>query len=289
MKLGGSYPRGRLGLISSCIFSRFLKYDGGVDDLLTPLPEALAELEIRRRDPVLKKKIQDYIGDNVPSYFKGAPVLYLARHLATPNFETVRFSHLLQTYDLPVIIGQDTRDKFVPQNILKWSLCRLPVYIGTSHKDGQLLERFQKMTIVDFNTASGKPFSEIHTLWGQKLVDFHAELCARYLDQRVQIEDDAAWIDKNRRGDLLGHYKNFLTLFVMHGILFEDFLSENSEERRFVETVLRPAFSHVEKVFGVRPLITHLQPTSIESELFWMAYPAGVLDIIKEKMASKIS
>lgn len=289
MKLGGSYPRGRLGLISSRIFSRFFRHERGVDDLLTPLPEALAELEIRRRDPALKKKIQDHLGDNIPSYFKNAPVLYLARHLATPNFETVRFSQLLQTYDLPVVIGQDTKDKFVPQNILKWSLCRLPIYIGTSHKDGHLLERFQKMTIVDFNASSGKPFSEIHTLWGQKLVDFHSELCARYLDPRVHIEDDAVWIDKNRRGDLLGHYQKFLALFVMHGILFEDFLSENREERRFIETVLRPAFSHVEKLFGVRPLITHLQPTAIESELFWMAYPAGVLDIIKEKMASRIS
>lgn len=287
MKVAGSYPGERLGRFSSSIRSWFLRPKTGVDDLLTPLTEALSELEKRRQDSELRRRVSDYLGDRVPSYFQGSPVLYLARHLATPNFETIRFSQLLHTHDLPVVIGQDIRDKFVPQNILKRCLGRLPIHVGSTHKGGKLLERYQKVTIVDFNTASGRPFSEIETIWGERLTDFHAGLCNRYLAPGVRVVDDSEWISQNSRGDLIEHYKVFLALFVMHGILFEDFLAEDKNERQFIERVLRPAFAFVADTLGARPLITHLQPTSLESETFWMSYPRTVLDVVNGKIAQR--
>lgn len=68
-----------------------IKESADATHLLTPLPYALVELERRKRDPVLRKKIEEYLKADIPPYFGESPVLYLARHIATPNFETLRF------------------------------------------------------------------------------------------------------------------------------------------------------------------------------------------------------
>jgi len=254
-----------------------------VDDLLTPFPEVVEELNRRASDEKLRASVESYLG-NLPPYFKEGNVLYLARHVATPNFETLRFIHLVETLGMQVVIGQDTKDKFVPHNPLKRALGRLPVCLGITKKDGTHGERYQKVTIVDFNTANGKPFSSIRTLWGEGLIDFHTKLLKTVASGAVRIEDDADWIDGTHRGSLIDHYKKFLALFLVHGVLFEDYLVEDKHEGRFVREVLRPAFDFVEKKFGCRPLITQLTPTSVESADYWMSYPKEVLDIVCDKL-----
>ncbi|MFA7302213.1 MAG: hypothetical protein WC030_00495 [Candidatus Paceibacterota bacterium] len=276
---GGHSDSGTLQLPSALFSWDSPQKDGG-SDLLTPISQALAELKRRQADSDLKQRVLDYLDNDIPAYFAQGPILYLARHLATPNLETIRFSSLLRAFSVPVVIGQDPSDKFVSNNPLKRALCRLPVHTAKMNSDGSTAEEYQKVTIVDFNVANGKPFQEIETLWGEKLTRFHAGLCSRLFDSAVRLEDDSPWIDRHHRGDLLAHYREFLALFIVGGVLFEDFLSDDPEELEFMETVFRPAFSHVEKVFGVRPLITQLLPRSAQSELFWMAYPREVLDII---------
>ena len=254
-----------------------------VDDLLTPFPEVVEELKRRASDTALRDRVEAYLGD-LPAHFQGGPVLYLARHVATPNFETLRFIHLVEGLGMKVIIGQDTKDRFVPHNQLKRALGRLPVCLGITKKDGTHGERYHKVTVIDFNAANGKPFSSIRTLWGEGLVDFHTGLLKAIAGGNVKVEDDAAWIDGNHRGSLVEHYKKFLALFLAHGVLFEDYLVEDKHEGRFVMEVLRPAFDFVEREFGHRPLITQLTPTSIESTDYWMSYPEEALDIVREKL-----
>lgn len=257
-----------------------------VDDLLTPFPDVIDELKRRAEDPELRAQVCEYLGEDFPSYFKDGPVLYMARHVATPNFETLRFVHLVESLGMKTVIGQDTKDRFVPHNDLKHALGKLPVCLGIAKKDGTHDERYQKLTIIDFNTTSGKPFDLIKTLWGQPLVEFHTELLRTFVDSAVAVEDDAAWIDDNHRGSLIDHYKKFLALFVVHGVLFEEYLVEDKHEGKFVTEVLRPTFAFVEKKFGYRPLITKLTPTSVESPDYWISYPKEVLDIVKQKRAS---
>ncbi|MDQ1300078.1 MAG: hypothetical protein QG636_746 [Patescibacteria group bacterium] len=263
--------------------------DVGVSELLTPFPDVIEELQRRQEDTVLRAAVLSYLGDDLPSYFSQAPLLYMARHVATPNFETLRFLHLTESLDMQTVIGQDTSDKFVPHNTLKKALGKLSVCTGMSHKEGRFHEQFQNESIIDFNETSGKPFNTITTRWGESLVDFHNELFNSFTTQPPQIVDDAPWIDRHGRGNLLEHYKMFLALFVVHGVLFEDYLIEDKLEGVFVEEVLRPAFRFVEAHFGVRPLITQLTPTSVESEAFWLSYPRQVLDIIRERSATNSS
>jgi len=258
-------------------------WSSDAENLLTPLPEALAEIERRKKDPVLKKKLEEYLNNDIPAYFEDLPVLYLARHVATPNFETLRFLHLLEPLGLRTVIGQDLKDKFVPKNMLKKALGRLHVTTGITKHGKEFREHFANARVIDFNTSSGKPFIEIKTLWGESLSDFHNELFAQLTNVRAEIVDDSDWIDRHHRGHHVSHYRKFLALFVLHGILFEDYSLDDKEERRFIRTVLRPAFKYVEKEFGYKPLIATLTPTSIESPDYWVSYPNKVMDIIKQK------
>ena len=41
----------------------------------------------------------------------------------------------------------------------------------------------------------------------------------------------------------------------------------------FTKTVFLPAFIAVYKEFGVKPLIVALEPTEIETDIFWMSHP----------------
>jgi len=244
------------------------------------------ELERRRQDPVLREKVERYLAGDIPEHFANGPILYLARHIASPNFETLRFLHLVEPVGLPAIISQDLKDRFVPKNPLKKALGKLPISTGVSMKDGVYQENYERVTIIDFNTTNGKPFRDIQTLWGENLASFHTELFKALTSQPVRIVDDSAWIDRQHRGDLLAHYKKFLALFVMHGVLFEDYALEDKEEAQFINSILRPAYRAIESEFGVRPLIAQLTPTSIETPEFWISYPQQVLAIVREKLGT---
>lgn len=255
-----------------------------VDDLLTPFPDVLEELQRRQSDTALRAAVRAYLAEDIPTYFEQGPILYMARHVASPNFETLRFLHLTEPLNMRTVIGQDTHDRFTPHNALKKALAKLSICTNMSQKEGALHEQFQHVSIVDFNAASGKTFNAIETCWGEPLVDFHTNLFAATTKHSIQIVDDAPWIDRHSRGNLLEHYKAFLALFLAHGILFEDYVIEDKHEGIFVETILRPAFEFIETEFGVRPLITQLTPTSVESQDFWLSYPKKVLDIVRGKM-----
>jgi hypothetical protein len=251
--------------------------------LLTPFSEAIEQLKRRKNDAKLEQRVEEYLNADIPNYFLDVPVFYLARHIATPNFETLRFMHLLDSAGFKIIIGQDGEDMFVASNPMKKALIKLPIHTGFSLKDKKYHERFHYQSIGDINMANGKKLSEITTNWDQSLISFHTELCRQYFHDRVSIVNDGPWIDRNHRGNLLEHYKRFLALFIVHGVLFEDYLIEDEQERDFIEEVLTPAFQWVEQHFGCRPLIAQLNPTSVESEHFWISYPSEVGEIIKKK------
>lgn len=255
-------------------------------DLLTPLDEAIVELERRREDPQLAQKIEEYLKNDIPEHFREGPVLYLARHVATPNFETLRFLHLVESLPLPVVLSHDLNDRFVPKNPLKKALGKIPVLTSLSIKEGRCQEAYERISVVDFNAASGKQFKDIRTIWGEPLAGFHESLFPALAERTARIVDESAWIDRQHRGDLLAHYKKFLALFIIHGILFEDYALEDKEEAIFIERVLRPAYRFVEKEFGYRPLIAQLTPTSMESPEFWISYPKQTLALIKDKLSS---
>ena len=255
-----------------------------VSDLITPPFEALKELEKRRKDPALRKKIEEFLGNDIPDYLKDSPALYLARHIVTPNFETLRFIHLISQLGLKIVMSQDSKGLFVTQNLIKRALCKLPICKRLTQKNGKLNEHYQNVTIVDFNNADGKTFSEIQTIWGEDIISFHMRLFSELGVKNIEAPDDAGWIDRHCRGNLLEHYKYLLVLFVTHGIFFENYNMNDEHEVVFVREILRPACLFVEEKFGYKPIITQIFPTEMESYNFWISYPSRVLDIVRKSM-----
>lgn len=250
---------------------------------MTPL-EAVKELEKRQNDPELKRKVEEYLAGDIPEYAKDGPILYLARHIVTPNFETLRFIHLISQLGLRTVISQDSKGLFVSQNQVKRALAKLSISRRITQKNAKLNELYQNVTIVDFNKADGKVFADIKTIWGERLIDFHTRLFSELGVKEIETPDDAKWLDRHYRGDLLEHYKKLLALFVVHGIFFENYNADDEHELLFVKEVLRPACHFIEQRFGYKPIIAQIFPTSFESYRYWISYPGKVLDIVRKSM-----
>jgi hypothetical protein len=250
--------------------------------LLTP-QQAIDELRKRQTDLSLKKAVELKLQGDLPDYLRDNPIFYLARHIATPNFETLRFTHLISHLGLNPVIGYDSRGLFVSQNLIKRALCKLPICIRITQKQGVVHEQYRYETVVDFSQYDGTRFGEINTMSGEPLIEFHHRLFSHMNGQPCTLVDDAAWIDRHHRSNLLEHYKDLLSLFVVHGIFFESYNSADPHEWHFIDEILRPACEYVEQTFGHKPLIAEIFPTNVESYNFWISYPARTLDIIRTR------
>jgi hypothetical protein len=246
------------------------------------LSEAIAELERRRKDPELRKRVEDYLEGDVPEHFNGEPILYLARHVATPNQETRVFLELSDHLNFQAVIGQDPQDIFVSNNELKRAFGKLPVVTGTDRNGNEL---YEYVTVLDFNEAQGKRLHELKTYGGLSLVDFHNDLFDHVYAEKPIIRDEALWIDRQHRGNMLKHYKKCLALYVVHGILFEYFLTFDSNEQRLIAEIIAPAYDHIRETFGVGPLITPPVTPSVELRN-WESYPKRILDVAKKHKKS---
>lgn len=77
-------------------------------------------------------------------------------------------------------------------------------------------------------------------------------------------------------------YTYYLSLFICHGILFENF-SIRGDEEKLTSDVVIPAVKELERIFGVKPLIVPLLPIEDENDPYWSYYP----EILKNKIKIK--
>ena len=255
------------------------RYYNKVHSLLTPFPEAVDEIMRRREDIMLVRKVEEYLNQDIPKHFKQSkPICYLSRHIATPNEETLHFIDICNSSELslPIVIGQDIEDVFSSNNTLKRNLGKLPVIKGLSKNGDPIIENF---TVVDFNEVHGKKLRDVKTVEGVSLTDFHSSLFDKKSTQNVEIKDESDWVTRNNRGDLLGHYKKFLALMLVHGIMFELY---EDEDEKFVYEILLPAYEYIEDMFGCKPLITHLVAPDREFERNWNGYPSSLYSQVEK-------
>lgn len=242
----------------------------------TPIEEAVYEIEKRRSDHHLMREVRRYLGDDIPAYFnQKQPILYLSRHVATPNFETLRFIEVTKPYGLPTLIGQDTDDIFVSNNVLKKALGKMSILKATTRNGDEIFENF---TLVDFNRVQGKKIRHIKTNRGCYLSTFHNRLLGYVYPAGYQLISESAWISRNHRYNLVAHYKKMLALLITQGIMFEFY---EDSEFDFVENILAPTFFEVANHFGCKPLITDLVPDNKRNEKDWNAYPGVIYQFVK--------
>lgn len=249
----------------------------------TSVEDAVRELGTRQTDAELENKIAQYIKHDIPQQLTGMPKLIFHRQLLTPNYETLRFVSIADALGIEPLFFEYHDDKFVTENDWKYHLGALSFYWGKGKKGG---EKITRLNIIDFNSSNGKKISEIRTLWGQSLVEFHHELFAlRFKKFNFDTFDGSQWYIENG-GKPKEYYKSFLALCIKNGILFENFILPNEEELRFTKDIFLPIFSEVTEKIGVKPLIVALEPTDIEGDKFWMCHPPETFDYVQKKLES---
>ncbi len=238
----------------------------------TPFSEVVAELQRRREDKELRKKVEDFLGHHILKPLEGAPKAVLARSIFTPNFEFSYFMDVVGHAHLePLLL--EYHGKFVAKNQEKYHLCRLFMFSHVGKKGGMLYNTAQ---LVNFNTEEGKDMSEVRTISGASLVDFHHRLLeSKYPGTEQRIIPFTEWFNETRY--LTDHYYfYFFALFIYHGVLFENFLADDKEESAFIKSHVLPSFEKASEYFGVKPLIMPLLPIENEKFRTWLSYPKDV-------------
>ncbi len=130
------------------------------------------------------------------------------------------------------------------------------------------------LRIIDFGKTENQPIDLIKTKWGESLADFHHRLLT-ISGLSIELSDASSWYRSNGK-QAAGYYDKFLSLFLCHGILFENFIT-NEEERLVVSTIFRtvvyPAFKKVVALFNEKPLIVRLLPVDQQKDRYWQCYP----------------
>jgi hypothetical protein len=232
------------------------------------MEEAMAELERRRNDPELMKKVEEYFKDiGIPEPLRDEPKLVLFRQLATPNIEVSRFMIIADGTGISPLFLEYYDDKFTSNNEWKWYLGKLAFYEGVNKLGGGIIS--YKLAI-DFVNADGKKIRDVKTLWGESLIDFHHRLFfTNYPNVGPNIFFDGTEWFKHRGLSAAIYYEQVLSLFICNGILFDNFMLSDSE-LNFTSSTFLPSFIKIYKHFNVKPIIVALEPTVIESSEFWL-------------------
>lgn len=250
------------------------------NDIYTPLDEIASELKKRREDEVLKNKVSNFFGV-MPKFLQDENTQYafLSRPVTTPNAEVRYFIDTLPVIQLePLFL--EYPGKFVSRNRDKRFLAKMPLLSGFGKKYGA---KVTHKRIVDFHKWEGKELRDVETLWGENLKGYHKKLfLSEYPHLEQNLIDFTEWFNEARTQN--GHYYlTFLALFIRNGVLFENFLSGDSDEKKFFEEKVLPSFKKAVEIFGVKPLIFPLLPIKDEKSLVWFSYGIGKKDVELKK------
>lgn len=239
-----------------------------IQDMYSSISEIQAELEARRNNIELRNKVEQFLSLFGLPFEGSSPKAFFCRSVITPNLELSYFLGIAEDLKLESVL-LEYPDKFVAKNETKYYLCNMHFCPHSVHrKDG--------MKVIDFNEAEGKKFDEIHTVWGEKFIDFHHKLLFKEKPEvQGKILNFFEWFNKSRQNGE-DYYLYYLALFICHGVLFENFLSHDKEETKFVLEKILPSFKKLEKLFGVKPLIFPLLPIEHEHQKSWLSYPESL-------------
>ncbi len=249
------------------------------ESIYTPLSQAIKILEERQKDPKIKEKVLNALKGNIPEPLRreGKHAVQF-RQIATPNIDTQWFLELTKDNGLSPVFFEYHDDKFTSNNHFKHSLGQLRLHKNLNKK-GNFIE--EKITVVDFAKHDGKKIKEVVTIWSEPIVDLHRRLfkVCGYPEESSVFYDASEWL-KNNGSDASGYYENFLLLFMCHGVLFENFLFDESEGE-FTRNVFIPAFEKVSILIGVKPLIVPIPPMDYQEDTHWVSYDPMIKNYIQ--------
>ncbi|MDQ1283943.1 MAG: hypothetical protein QG620_291 [Patescibacteria group bacterium] len=243
-------------------------------ELYTPLSVAKKEIWRRWNDKALRKKVENFLGGDVPDIFKDKPKAVIFRNIATPNFEMGIAYEYACMMGLDLVIIEYTADKFCTRNRDKLHLGKMMFFNNDDN-----LRIVSKKKIVSIKEVDNKCLNEIKTLWGEGLVSFHHRIFDSSDFPKFRTFDASVY----KKAGFNPHeiYLKIFSICSYSAILLENFLVKSDKgEREFTEEIIIPAFSDIEKKFGFRPLIVSLLDTDEDGSIFWQYYPEKIKEYI---------
>ncbi len=237
------------------------------------LDEAREELKKRWENIELREKIERKLGDKFLPPFQKCPRAVLNRQIASPDNGFVFLFQCAKYINAEPIAWEEDEDIFVSFNEEKKGLGRLRVI--ADDRSEVLVD------IMNFHDNEKKKLNECVLNTGERLVDFHHNLC-KFSGYNMDIYNNPEW--RNGIKDVSEYYYYTMLHFIAHGVLFETFSFDEREkdEAGFVENVVLPNIDRVEKEFELRPLIVRLYPENQtdNEDFFWWSYPPHINDYI---------
>ncbi|MBI4252577.1 hypothetical protein HY623_00125 [Candidatus Uhrbacteria bacterium] len=185
----------------------------------------------------------------------------LSRHVATFRYEDGLFALMAKEAGLLPMWLEYVGDKYVDVSSYKRSLLRPTLCSGRGRNGGLKL---RKETLVENEQFwRGKPFQNIVTDHGGQLVAWHHTLQNEMLEgllvEKPVRTDCTGWLGRIA-STAHGYYEAYMSVFVAHGVLFEDYHGGESGNAldNFTGRVFEPAWKRLHERFGVRPLIVRL-------------------------------
>lgn len=241
-------------------------------DIYTSLEEAKEEVWQRWNNEALRKEVEAFVGD-VPEPLRNEPRAWLDRYIASPDNEFFYFLELARQIQLRPLAVESLQDRFYRHNVDKMCLGEMAFLDKANGNEAH------RVKVIDIKRNHMKAFSEIETLLGEAFVKFHHRLYDKYATD-VQRFDASDWFYSHGK-TAKRYYPYLLSLFVCHGIIFEDFVTNEEEEERFSRNVVFPAFEKITKRFGVRPLIVHIYTEEELSQQHCWCYPEFIKNEIE--------
>lgn len=255
-------------------------------DIYTPLSVAKKEIWRRWNDKELRKKVEKFLGGDIPKVFKSGPKATIVRDIITPNTELLYFLNLTDLINLKPILGEYLTGKFVAKNYNKYHLCKMFFFDGLGKKFG---DKLKTLKIVNFNKFEGKKIKNVNTTLGEKLIDLHHWLLKKAIP-KIDIRnifDISSWFNKHRKRSQY-YYMQYLALFLAHGVLFDNFILGNGEGE-FTRKKIIPSFHKLEKIFGIKPLVVPITPIEDEDDRYWWCYPESIQSFVQNRGVLKHS
>jgi len=248
-----------------------------VEDIYTPLSVAKEEIWRRWNDKELRKKVEDFLGGDLPEFSKKGPCATLVRDVVSPTKEFCYFMDLAKQIELEPACVEYLDGKFVAKNLNKYYLGKMFFHNGVGKKGG---DRIDTLKVINFNKEEGKKIKKIKTLWGQNFCQFHCELAKKMFPNvdLNNVSDISEWFNKHR-GMSEYYYLHYLALFLVHGVLFENFITKNGE-KEFTKNKIIPSFYKLQEIFGIKPLIVPIASIEDECELYWWYYPQSAKEMV---------
>lgn len=242
--------------------------------------EIMKAISERRKDTELQKKVAEYLADDFPSFIKKDDVkAFFIRAIHTPNQEHFFFRDLAHEFNLEPIFCNYMSGKLVMRNSEKYHLAKVGLVEGFNKKGAML---YSYKNLLNINENEGKVIRDISLTNGSKLSDFHLDLF-KDLGYTDTFFDMSEWFDRVRN-DEDGYYAKFLALFLVNGVLFDNYLISDDSEKKFFQDKVWPAFNFIKEKFGVKPLIFPVLPVREENNSLFFFYNTKVQELIKGKI-----